>query len=141
MRKRICLCAGVLTCLVFAGVAGYWFLQPHPRIDAETLQKIQVGMTEREVIDIIGAPPGNYGVGEGELNPFNVSTFWIFPEKSVKTWLGRDKAIQIGFADDGKVLSKNIGNVWREYDSHLHMVGVWFRLADRKPRPVYGRIL
>jgi hypothetical protein len=141
MRKRIVICSLTFLALAAGSFAAFWFLQPRPRIDEQAFARIEHGMTEQQVIDIIGAPPGNYGVGEGELNPFNVSTFWIFPEKSVKTWLGRDKAIQIGFADDGKVLSKNIGNVWREYDSHLHMVGVWFRLADRKPRPVYGRIL
>jgi hypothetical protein len=140
--------------LVFAGVAGYWFLQPHPRIDAETLQKIQVGMTEREVIDIIGAPPGNYGFGEGEVEP--IFTDWIMwdtndPElrtprgpvqlSDSRTWLGQESGIEVFFDIDGKVASKSQRTVWRPYESHYDKICQMLRLKGPKQRLYPSQII
>jgi hypothetical protein len=151
MRRRTLICAAGFAAIAAAVFAGYWFTRPHPRIDGATLWQIQPGMTEQQVIDIIGAPPGNYGLGHGEMETWTeLMKILIEGPKPrpwseeqpvrltiVKDWLGPDQGIRVHFDLEGKVASAEIHAVWREYESHYDMLLVWCRLRDRKPRPVF----
>jgi hypothetical protein len=125
MSRRIALWLGcAIALLVVGAMLGYWFMQPHPRIDEETLAKITSGMTEDEVIAIIGAPPGNYGYGEPIYD-------WSGPGQQTKHWWGRDAAILVTFDEHGGVQGAYYFAINREYDSFLHRVGVWLGVQKR----------
>jgi hypothetical protein len=147
MRRRIFIWAGLFIVLGVSLLTGYWFARPHPRIDQATVDKIQPGMTEQEVIDIIGAPPGNYGLGHGEMDEWvelirtmriynqTGNNPWFEPAPlAVKDWLGQEHGIRVSFDPQGNVVRADFNSVWREYDSHYDMILVWCRLKDRRSR-------
>jgi hypothetical protein len=132
MRRRILISAAVFVAITTILLGGYWLLQPRPRIDEETCNKIEIGMTEREVIDLIGSPPGNYGLGEATI----MHKSWIYTREPAgkKDWLGPKTAIRVVFDDDGKVRDKCLYDVWREYDSVWDMALVMLHLKERRLR-------
>jgi hypothetical protein len=153
MRRRVIISVLAFVAIASAVLAAFWFTRPHPRIDDVTLLKIERGMTEQQVIEIIGAPPGNYGFGEGDIDmweellrsttqlrfvdqatPGGPNAFDTRPTIA-KDWLGADQGIRATFAD-GKVVRAEMHRVWREYDSHFDRLLVLMRLKDRKVRPL-----
>src|SRR5262249_1691354 len=52
----------VFTCL---GLVALWVAPPRPRINRESFNRIQAGMTPTAVERIIGVPPGDYRTREG----------------------------------------------------------------------------
>src|SRR5438128_1751089 len=124
MRRRFLISFTLLIGLAAAVFLGFWAMQPRPRIDQETLDKIQIGMTEREVIDIIGAPPGDYGVGNAEVDDWDPTARGRWPamlklDDDERSWLGHEKAIVVAFDETRKVSGKRLANVWRDADSHF----------------------
>ena len=96
MRKwfrRIGLAAG----LVLGIGAMYYFLRPADPISEKSFERIQVGMTEKEVEGILGAPAtvnwGTFVMG---------SRGW-----EMKCWTGRGTEVQISF-ENGKVFQKDL---------------------------------
>ena len=138
MGRRIMNSAAGLMVLAIVAVVSMWLLRPHPRINEESFNAIQVGMTEQEVVAIIGAPAGNYGLGRAEEGDvFAVAAIMLELDHSTgpkKDWFGPEKGIRIGSDLEGKVMTKRLYGVWREYDSPLDMVCVWCRLKAPKPR-------
>src|SRR5262245_12571564 len=139
MRRRIAVSAIVL--LIVAGliVVGYWLLQPHPRIDKAALDRIELGMTEAQVVEIIGAPPGNYGLGDAEFERSHIvdarAVIVELPDPaSSKSWMGQTHGIEIGFDANGKVVTKDLHTLWREYDSHFDWMCQTLRIREKKPR-------
>jgi hypothetical protein len=132
--RRILLASLAFFGVVIVVLLVFWLLQPHPRIDAETCEKIQAGMTEREVIDIIGAPAGDYGVGKGEIEIYTRGYIWKVDDPRVKNWLGQEKAIEIVFTDEGKVESRALRDVWRPYESQLDRILQMLQLKERRQR-------
>jgi hypothetical protein len=138
MRWRLVLCLAVVVCTVAALVAGYWYMRPRPPIDQASFDKIQIAMTEAEVIEIIGAPPGNYGMGEGELDPWPRGKMPFFdppPGAPIKLWMGQDFSIEIWLDEQGKVGDKTSHHVRREYESVFDMVCQMLKLKERRLRP------
>src|SRR5436309_3337545 len=129
MSRRIFISVTIVATIALAIFLGGWVMQPRPRIDQETFDKIKVGMTGREVEELIGAPPGDYGIGIGELEI--AFTYWIedpdWPDyqkrmldrEELKTktlvrkdWLGANLAIAIWTDVDGNVCEKTTHTVY-----------------------------
>ncbi len=76
---------------------------PRPsRITRENFERIQEGMTEAEVEELLG-PPGNYSYYEVRMSSGYYSPEWI-----ITYWAGDEGIIDIGFtdADPPRVFSK-----------------------------------
>jgi outer membrane protein assembly factor BamE (lipoprotein component of BamABCDE complex) len=73
-----------------------WWLAPENRMSWETFEQIEVGMSEDEVIAILGVPPGTHTTRR------NVN-FHLEPGE--KGWHGDYELIIVEFAD-GKVVRK-----------------------------------
>jgi hypothetical protein len=129
MRRRMLISVSILAVLAIGVFALGWLLQPKPRIDQETLDKTKVGMTRSEVESIIGAPPGNYGVGEGTIE------FWSgrrpLQHQEHKVWLGQKHAIRVWFDAEGKVYERDFVVVYREYDSSFDRILGFFGLKEK----------
>lgn len=135
MRQRVLVCGSILLGLGFLFIAGFYLLRPRPRIDQATLDRIQIGMAESEVIEIVGAPPGDYGVGRYEMDVTGSMLFPMPVDANEQRWVGQEKAIVISLDADGKVNRKRLADVWREYDSQFDMLCRLARLKDRKEPP------
>jgi hypothetical protein len=138
MRRRILISASIIALLAASLFLGGWLLQPKPRIDIATFQQIRIGMTLPEVEAIIGAPPGDYGVGKGvlfdlglDMDPREIDT------RVRKDWLAKDEAISIWLDEQGTVQRMLMPSVHRDYDNTLDWLMVELGIKARKARPVY----
>ena len=70
------------------------------------LDKIEKGMTEQEVQDLIGIPPSDYEPGsDAEAQASSIDPMWIQGGMVTrKVWDGKDMVITVGFSGDGRVL-------------------------------------
>jgi hypothetical protein len=137
-RYRIVICLSILSLLTAGVFFGGWLLQPKPRVDFETYQQIRIGMTLRDVEAIIGAPPGDYGVGKGVLLDFGLDTAPGEIDTRVrKDWLLGDQGISIWLDEMGTVQRMLMPGVHRDYDNTLDWLMVELGIKARKARPVY----
>jgi hypothetical protein len=126
MKKRWLLRVGLL-----AGLAlfGFWFVPwltaPNYQINQKVTDQIQWGMTDKEVEQIIGVPPGTY-----VHLPFQVAVPHFFepPEDTIeKNWLGSDGIIQVYFDHRGLVCTKDFIPVRLE-EPLVHKIRRWLNL-------------
>jgi hypothetical protein len=54
MRRRALLLCGFPCLLAFSFVAAYFFLAPRPKVTHENFERIKHGMSEAEVVEILG---------------------------------------------------------------------------------------
>ena len=105
MRKRL---LALLLCLSFLFFAIAFFL-PRPRVNRESYEKIQVGMSSREVECIFGAAPGDYSTGPVHLHSVKQLVLGgIFPSGEPKTWSGDEGNFTVWFDERGVVTFKHI---------------------------------
>jgi hypothetical protein len=104
MRKRLAAGIVALTCLVIAGyVVGVRVTAPERHINRTTCEKIEAGMNEGEVEQLIGLPAGDYTsrqvvVWEGSLRmPVGAE---------LKTWAADEGTILVCFHDDKVVFAR-----------------------------------
>jgi hypothetical protein len=119
--KKLLLSVAGFAAIVLAVALGYWFLQPHPRIDDETANRIKAGMTEADVIAIIGAPPGNYSSHSQNQYDAIVESWGM----GNKIWLGQECTLVVLLGDDGKVHDKEIVR-WESDEAWFDRFLFWF---------------
>jgi hypothetical protein len=90
----------VMLVVLFVGFGAALYLWPRDRITAESYEQIRVGMTEKDVEDILGGP--------GKKPPFTSNG--IFVRRGVAEtfsfWIGRNGFIEIEFDNDRRVIDK-----------------------------------
>jgi hypothetical protein len=129
MKRWLLLIAGLI--LAPIGAAVYWWVQPMDPINAATFNRIQVGMTQQEVENILGGPGGEI---QEEIQGHFVPGQWT---GSPTVWYGRQNAIIIRFQSQGD--AHVVGS------KELFNPGVWDRLKawwggyELDPFPVGGR--
>jgi hypothetical protein len=134
MFRRIIIGVVILGGLAAALFAVVWFFQPHPRIDRDVYDMIKPGMTERDLIDLIGAPPGDYGLGKGWPLFDGIGGGDMVVGQSTRQWLGQDVAIVVVLDSSGVVEQALFSDfVIRDYDGHWHRIFCWLRLAEKRP--------
>jgi hypothetical protein len=101
MSKRRC--GWLVGLTVLAGTAALWLslVLGGDRITWRSFQRIQVGMTQKEVEAILGGPPGEYAVPKIGLTRFTP------PEGE---WWGAEAIIVIEFTKERRVLRKWLYN-------------------------------
>src|SRR5262245_59903432 len=86
-----CLALGILTCLSFAR-------DTRPRLQADKFREIKPGMTHDQVIELLGAPPGNYA-----RNGYMIQAYGIIMPAGVKReeWIDDAGMYEVHYNRDG----------------------------------------
>ena len=103
-RKRLLLCLAACG-LLFANGFLLLSLKTGPRINQASFDRIQEGMTEAEVVEILGGPAGDYGPGM-ELRSAKLVQVGYWPARIVKRWSFGDSAVTVWFNTDGSAVGK-----------------------------------
>jgi hypothetical protein len=93
----------VLIVLVpLAGVAVAWMLLKRPPLTEAVCDQVRCGMTEEEVIKLLGGPATNYGDAERLLLPVNRSGgYLVFDHVFDAEWFDSNWYIRVVFVYDG----------------------------------------
>jgi hypothetical protein len=101
MKKRLPLLLGGAACLLVAGYFLHAWLTK-TSINRDTFERIEEGMTLKEVEELIGLPPGEY---EKSV------IYWLEPDFGMrgecKSWSSDDGAITVWVSPEGKVTHKD----------------------------------
>jgi hypothetical protein len=104
VRKQSRVLLGVLLLLdIGAGLVGVQ-RRPKSSIGRENCEKIQPGMTEAEVEEILGLPDGNHTSGRVKIVPPPILVMGPLPPPW-KDWIGDEGTIRVFFDEAGKVLA------------------------------------
>lgn len=116
-RKLVFAILGWLLLVLLTARVGYLFFSEKPRLDSETFEKIRRGMSEKELIALIGCRPGDYGARP--IADIAHEDFFQAPRAFAKTlwWRTTDKGIVVWLDADGRVLSKLSQVVFRREES------------------------
>ncbi|MCI0376235.1 MAG: hypothetical protein L0215_01380 [Gemmataceae bacterium] len=119
-KRRLLWIAATLVLLLGAGYAVLWLTGPGHRINALSFERIQEGMTEKEVEEILGVPAGDYGTkAHPELT--------VLPLGDRKRWTSDDAQIVVDFDKRGLVVLKRLGFV-RVGESIWQKLRRWLRI-------------
>jgi hypothetical protein len=116
----------------------HWPSPPKHNISTLGYEQIRLGMTEQEVVTILGVPSGDYGSGQGEIleyGDFTMNSHLIRTDPKGKKWLAGCLAITVCFDEHGRVRAKMTEEVYRPYDSALEGLGQKLGLCQKKPYP------
>jgi hypothetical protein len=104
-KRRLVVVMGLL--LLLAGLAAVWskVYFPPKDFDRDIYSRIRRGMSEQEVLAIVGCPPGDYGPTDGvdQLEEFDQSPL---PLAKVQKWRGFEHEILVCYNDQGTVNGK-----------------------------------
>src|SRR5262249_34741461 len=131
MTKRKWL--AIVLAVLLLGLGTAFFLWPRDRITAESWEKIRLGMTEKEVEDILGGPGTNIKDIEEFERTRGVPLIKVEIQlleglgrritEAAKVWIGRSGVIMIEF-DKSDVTNKHFWEV--KPNSFLDRVSAWF---------------
>ena len=101
-RTRLLLFLGCLASVLLAGYGTLWLTNSKHRITEENIRAVKIGMTEKEVEELLGVPAGVYAPGAATgLYPFPMSCL-VTPGldmarsgrwKPGKEWVAKDVSI------------------------------------------------
>ena len=123
MRKRLLLILGCVASVLLAGYVTLRLTAPRHRITEENFAAINKGMTEEDVVELLGVKPGIYASNFEEV-------FWpdgLNNREGVRheDWVGEEIAVWIHFDKDGHVLDKFKGYVIPGNASFLDKLRRW----------------
>lgn len=100
-RRRFWLVCAAAALLVGVAVVLPYFLRK--RLAVENLGRVRVGMTHPEVAELLGGPPGDYGMRGGAVpTAAAIHDLTGASQRSGRVWTGDDVTILVWF-DNGKV--------------------------------------
>lgn len=105
MKKRLLLLLGGAACLLVAGYFVYGWLTASP-INRDTFERIENGMTLKEVEELIGLPPGEYEKGVMYWYAEPGSMFGMKGDKC-ESWSSNNGQIVVWVSPEGKVTDKD----------------------------------
>ena len=125
MRKRALFVIAGLTLAMISGFVGLLFLLPDPPVSTARFAKVQKGMTQAEVEELLGGPPGDYQTGRGS-GMFVID--FLSPGDSVsKEWTGDDGVALVAFDRSGRVVTCQFFESARRDWSLLAKLRHWLR--------------
>ena len=143
-RRQILRALTVLLAVAAVGIGIQWLLSPKHRINKESIAQIKEGMTQKEVEDILGVPPGNYAydgfftsVGySGPLGP-GVERW------PTLQWAGEEIGIRITInPHNGTVAEIEQFSVdYPTNESVLSKIKRWLRIPSTAPAPIITTIV
>jgi len=103
-RKRLLL--WLLACIAFFTVGFILLsLKTGPRINQASFDQIQEGMTEAEVVEILGSPAGDYGPGS-DFVFYLPRRGWLGSPTDERRWSAGEFAITVTFDHERRVFAK-----------------------------------
>jgi hypothetical protein len=119
MKKRRWLWLLLPVLLLAAGFVVLRLTLPSHNITAEAFNQIRHGMTEREVVAILGVKAGDYATGPiMEINDGTSSTLWIDEwsahpgSRGMSKWISDEAVIHVNFDVEGKVGHAYFGHAY-----------------------------
>ena len=103
MRKPRYFWLAFAACL---GLVVVWLFRPHPpahRINQESYDKIQIGMSPEEVEAIFGVPPGSYSTKKGSVC-LTCTPGFLAGQTTELDWISDEAVIQVWLNDEKKVI-------------------------------------
>lgn len=119
MWKQLLRQLGILVAVAAVGfVALLWWTGPRQRFDVLQFYKVDKGMTEAEVVWLLGAPAGNYSSG------FLRTEYWrswggpetgaeLVQTEGGKEWIDDKLSLYVLFDEDRRVLASYVGSTYR----------------------------
>jgi hypothetical protein len=123
MRRRFVLLLGMTASVALLGGPAIVRLAPRPRIDRDTAEQIQVGMTATEVERLIGAPPGRYSSTGPPWHVIDPGFPGIKQE-----WDGDGGLIAVWLDEGGAVVRKEFFMIPRGHEPLVMRVRRWLGL-------------
>jgi hypothetical protein len=131
MKRKLKWIAAVLIVLLLGFVAAVYFW-PRDRITAASWEKIQIGMTEKEVEEILGKPgvSGVAFVKHVEVSPISFTGPVLVeepesPSDSEKYWIGQRGIMRIGFDKACEVAVKRFQEVRSTEPTFIDRIRDW----------------
>jgi hypothetical protein len=128
-RRRILACIAVLTCLglavltfLFMGEGRPWIDQGE-RIDEATFDRIEDGITQKEVEALLGQPPGDYKT-QRIVEDFEYDLGW---PRSHLEWRGNYGTIRVWFDKRERVCRKEFVGTHPLQPSFRDRLNRWYR--------------
>lgn len=122
---------GIPTFLTFFGMAAAWWTAPKHRIGWAGYGQVEFGMTEREVEEVLGVPPGSHlELPEGQ------TVVYVHAEAASRgrtglakgySWVGNDGNLGVSFDDDGKVAGVSFTPLRRMNSTPVDELLRWLR--------------
>ena len=134
MSRRRKILAGLAALFTIAAVVVgiQWLLAPKHRINKESLELIKEGMTQKEVEDILGVPPGDYSYGGFRDLYFDT---WS-AEPVSEEWVGEETGIYVTFdPHGGRVAFVRSFNVHPSVETILTKIKRWLGISSPEPNP------
>jgi hypothetical protein len=82
-------------------------------VTADSYDKIVDGMTEEQVETLLGGPAGDYSTTRAQMMMLSAGFCAMRSDWTLKTWVGNDCAIDVGFSEDGTVQTKRLCPIYR----------------------------
>ncbi len=93
----------IVACSLLDVSSNYFVSYWRVKTDQNACNKIQQGMTQRDVENIIGGPPGNYS---GLIYKYDISSPYHVVGSSTKIkWTGREGVIMVCFDQNARVMT------------------------------------
>jgi hypothetical protein len=132
-RKRLLLWVALLVVLGSLGlVGGLWWTAPNHRVGWRGYERIELGMTEQEVEEIVAKPPGWYEpLPEGE---FQVYVHEAGAEKGLRdspkgySWVSTEGHLGVTFDAKGKVVGASFTPTRRVSPNIFDRIRRWLGL-------------
>ena len=119
MTKKARLGISILL-MALAGIV-FCFFWPHHRINENSFALIKSGMSQRDVENVFGCPPGDYSSG-GDYIP--ASQFERVSSKC-KVWIGNELAVEVFFDKSDRVIKTFSSTVFFWNDSFFDKLKKW----------------
>jgi hypothetical protein len=121
-RNRLLLALGLLASTAAGVVIFLWAITPRHRINPESFEKIQLGMSQEEVENILRVPPGDYGPGEAMT-----FKYFNFADSEPVSWLAGEYGIFVRYDIQQRVEAKWTQDIARRKESFFHRLRRCFR--------------
>lgn len=121
MKRRRLLTMGIGSALL--SVLFLWPRGTTHRISRENAMRVEVGMDEQEIENILGVPAGNYNP-RGRVLALSRD----LPVGPMKAWVGDELGLALWFDDRGRIRDKRIALVCQDRRSFFVVLRSWLRL-------------
>jgi hypothetical protein len=126
MKKRNMLLVGALAILL-AGCLAIWLTIPKHKINLASFEKIDDGMSLKQVEEILRVPPGDY-----LTQPIDFVHIDVPAKGTQREWHGDDGLILVWFDERGVVCEKEFIPAWWEPESFVDRFRRWLGLGGMR---------
>lgn len=117
-RKWLIPLVALVAIPVFAAI---WLVATWKVLKVENFAKIRYGMSQQQVEELLGGPPGEYGRNTGDV--WMSTEGYITPGETEKRWWDDENRLEVFFDNNGRVTRKH-----KRESYHRYKVTFWDRV-------------